>query len=657
MISRVFDRVYGLPWLKVSEWVVIGFIAVVLLWRGGKGIEATWALTAVTWLAVFAYWARGGSEEERIPIWLWAASMGLALWMVVSAGFSLTKNYGLDEVLRTGALLLLFLWAARRVPQDLGDRISFLRKLLVVLLPITFLACIIGVGVYVGQPVNRFVGTFFYFRFATDYWPNAWAEYLLLVWPLLAAWVLKEKRPWQSVLSMVPLGFVFGCLLLTYSRGAILACAAQLMLWGAITWWKSAVFFPWKMFALRAGTVVVIAVGLFFGANAVRDAFHHPVQSVTDKVLFTAAEGSSSISERRQFWGQALSLANARPWTGWGPYSFRFIQPRLQEGVLATSDHPHNVVLKFAAEEGWIGAILFLVVVLGVLFKAAKCDLSDPWFAVPGLFLIGLVGVLAHNFIDYNLQFLAIAVPFWLVLGLLAGALPWKEPIHLNKKVVRSFEVLFATFLLSIAIIEFPPLVTSAIGRLAEGAGEPERALSWYAASSHERFSRDLHLSRTKILYELERYPEAQKALDDYFRQNAEDARAWRRQGDLARASHDLPRALGAYENAFMLAPFNEVGITASLLQTLSELKMTDDIAQRKDEFLAIFRTFADAIDRNVHYIDLSGNVEDLVRLSTLLADLYPLDAPQISVLAAKADHRAKLERKIFSEQPKGYLW
>ncbi|MDD5026298.1 MAG: hypothetical protein PHH13_02870, partial [Candidatus Peribacteraceae bacterium] len=263
MFSRVLGRVYGLPWLKVSEWIVVVFAAVMLLWRGGKGIEATWALTAVVWLAVFVYWARGGDEEERVPVWLWAASMGLALWMVVSYAFSLTKNYGLDEVLRTGALLLLFLWAMRRVPQDPGDRTAFLHKLLTVLLPITFLACIIGVGVYVGQPVNRFVGTFFYFRFATDYWPNAWAEYLLLAWPLLTVWVLTEKRRWYSVLSMVPLGFVFGCLLLTYSRGAILACVAQLMLWGAITWWKSAAFFPWKMFVLRAGTVIVIAVGLF----------------------------------------------------------------------------------------------------------------------------------------------------------------------------------------------------------------------------------------------------------------------------------------------------------------------------------------------------------------------------------------------------------
>jgi O-antigen ligase len=48
-----------------------------------------------------------------------------------------------------------------------------------------------------------------------------------------------------------------------------------------------------------------------------------------------------------------------RPMIGFGPGTFRFVQPQLQHEVLATSDHPHNVFLKLAMERGWPAATFF----------------------------------------------------------------------------------------------------------------------------------------------------------------------------------------------------------------------------------------------------------------------------------------------------------
>jgi hypothetical protein len=166
----------------------------------------------------------------------------------------------------------------------------------------------------------------------------------------------------------------------------------------------------------------------FFTVNTLRSQFY-PVQSVTEKITFTADEGGSSVSERRDFWNQAWLLSRERPLFGWGPYSFRFVQPRLQTEVLATSDHPHNVFLKLAMERGLPAAILFAIVIICIVFHAVKSvQFSLPAVALAEAgslsiqtvsVLIAVLGVLAHNLIDFNLQFVGIALPFWLLLSML----------------------------------------------------------------------------------------------------------------------------------------------------------------------------------------------------------------------------------------------
>ncbi len=484
------------PLHRILETLLLCVLAFAFLWRGGKGIEATWLLAAIGSLLVVAtLWnERRMTDGKDVPPELWSAVVLFLLWTIISYVLSLTQNYGLDEVLRDGTLFLLFLWIMRRNATNGAS--TFAERLIQLLVILTIVGCVIGVFVYVLQPVTRFVGTFFYFRFATDYWPNAWAEMLLMTWPLVYRWSQIAKTPRSRIARDLVLGFVIGCLLLTFSRGGFLVFAIQCVLLAALQWISVGKKFEVKSTLRSFMLVAVLALVTFLSCNAVRGQFHE-VESVARKATFTADEGTSSLTERWGFFKQSLTLTAMRPLFGWGPYSFRFVQPRLEESVLATSDHPHNVFLKLAMERGIVAALCLLFIILYALRSAWK----SAWRTKPIIIavIVSVVGVLIHNLIDYNLQFVGIVLPFMLLLGVLAY--PSLCPVPLTmRRVMRWTEGVIACAILIVVILEGRTLVLSSLGRHAEAGKNTQVALSWYAQAEGELYSRDLELSRVSLL-------------------------------------------------------------------------------------------------------------------------------------------------------------
>src|SRR3989338_9849064 len=96
---------------------ILAFMAFVVLWKGGKSIDATWLYVGVCGIAILLQWARR-EGSQRVHLWLWMALWAFVVLSVLSLAFSSTRNYGLDEVLRDAASVLLFLWVARRTSAD-----------------------------------------------------------------------------------------------------------------------------------------------------------------------------------------------------------------------------------------------------------------------------------------------------------------------------------------------------------------------------------------------------------------------------------------------------------------------------------------------------------------------------------------------------------
>lgn len=680
---------------RIAEYILLIFVVVAVLWRGGKSVDATWLLGMVALAVLFAgVWYPvlrmvGFPKDTRtqpmtVPFGLWGTLLFFLAWSVFSYATSSTRTYGLDEVLRDAACILLFLWIVRRAGNAKSS--VLLEGFLWVITASGTVATLFGLAVYVFQPVNRFTGTFLDWRFHTDYWPNAWAEFVLLAWPMAALLASRQTSPFLRRLCTFSVGLLLGSLILSYSRGGFIAFSGQVVLglvfWGALLLRDvrigNVAAKRWKQLFLQAGTALAVAAVVFGAANLLRGQ-RYEVQSVGDKIVFQAAEGTSSIDERAQFFGQALALSLERPLFGFGPYSFRFAQPHFMQHVYATSDHPHNVFLKYAAERGWpaaIAFIVFLAYVIGLSIRHLFLDRKNDWSvgadASTIVLLVAVLGVLAHNLIDYNLQFVGIALPLWIALALLSTHLAQKRPVSRASfshwRIARSLsriETGAITLLLVVVLWEGVFLVVSSLGRHAEANGDTRVALTWYERARPEWFSRDLFLARARLLESQGLLDEADAVLEDSLTENSVDARAWRVRAELAQRRGKDDLAFSYAVHAYQLGRYTDIGIlrvlieTGVVAETLSDIppERKPNLRSRKEEFDGLFRAYAEAIEHNTHFIALSENVAELQTVAGQMSRLFPTDAERYLDIAADALAHADIEKAKSAAKPVGLLW
>jgi O-antigen ligase len=605
---------------------------------------------------------------------LWVIGLLFVFWNIESFILSETRNYGFDEIIRSTSYVFLFFWAARLRIHKEGS--LFEKRFPQVVTAAAALAAIIGTAIYTLQPVNRFVGTFVDARFDTDYWPNAWAEFTLFAWPLALLLALQQGKRKTSWMHYILLGLIFASLALSYSRGAVLAFVGQIImmivLFGSVIV-RDIRYRRILRTSISSGVlalslvIATIAIG-FTSANALRS-LTYDVQSVSEKVTFTAAEGTSSISERAQFWEQAKLFTLQRPIFGWGPYSFRFVQPMLMKGVLATSDHAHNILLKYAMERG-IASAVFFVGLFGSVFAYAifsflhsrKAYLPESDASIV-LLITALTGVMLHNLIDFNLQFVGIGVPCMISLGLLVHPVTHTHHQTLSfhawklRKSLQRMDTLIACVLLITVCYEGIFLATSSLGRHALAAGDDRAALAWFQRSHASIFTRDLYLSEAQIQMRLGDLEDAESSLDTYGELNAVDLRVWKLRGELHLRQDKAQEAVLALEEAYTRGKYTDLSILELFLIAQRKAGETEELYARKLEFDALFSEYATAIEQNIHFIDLSQNVEALQAVSRQLSELFPNDAERYKIITRKAVSHAKEERDRYDARPPGMLW
>ncbi len=558
---------------------------------------------------------REGAFWEKLFLFLFIAAL------IASFVFSQTRNLGFSEVLAYSSILPLYYFFAHK-------KNCWSEKFLQIIVIGTVGAVVLGYVMYFFKSEPRFIGPFFNTLYHAHVWPNAFALFLLMSWPVLLLF-FEKKGKWASAILV---GFVLSGLLLTYSRGAMIVLGGQ-----------AALLFVYFLKRLDLKTVFLIllatifACGLFFEANYFRS-FSHDVVDLEERATFDNSEGLTSKQERIDFWRGAIELANEKPLFGWGPFSFRQAYNPIQKTFLGNADHPHNIFLKIAAENGLIalGAFLaFLITVFATVLRRFPKLAKKKKDAV---FILGvaIAGGFAHNLIDYNLNFAANLLLLFILIIFVRSLV-----IGRKVKVKKAFiGAVFAVLIGLISLYEGGLLVL-------------DQMVYDKSFLNNSFYPRNYYIYWTDYALAYDNFDGGLKLLDKQIKLNPLDAQAWYLKGaihcDEDYEGHDLALCRQNFKKALELNPMNEFEYYRAYVRALIEIGATDEILDISTEIHELLEMYFGYVKNNVHFTAYTSNVEAAAELTDLIFPYLPID--KTSDLLEKKERMLEIADRLRSEK------
>lgn len=252
--------------------------------------------------------------------------------------------------------------------------------------------------------------------------PNILAGYLNEAICFVFAFLMAGKERLARFLLGISLLALVGCLLMTYARGAFLAIAAVIGLYG--------IFRDWRVLFACVG---VGAASLFF----------EPLLAERLISAFTAADTSSEM--RLALWESTVAMIFDHPvmGIGWGAYWMVYPQYDFYINDPAVKIvHAHNMYLHFAAEIGVFGAMAYFWTFFGTLRMALQKRAGTAFLQT---FRIGaglaLLSVALGGLTDDVVFNIPTSILLWMLLALTAASVSIEvgtdRTIGLKEKAVR----------------------------------------------------------------------------------------------------------------------------------------------------------------------------------------------------------------------------
>lgn len=268
----------------------------------------------------------------------------------------------------------------------------------------------VGLGVATGTFVNRnhlagylemclAIGTGLLIAQLGDATTMTWRQWLRS----LLDWILSEKMRLRLYLVMMVIALV-----LTHSRMGNTAFFLSLLIAGIMGLALSRRA-PRSTIILLASLVIIdmLIIGAWFGIDKV-------AQRLEQTSLMTEVRDEVDISII-PYWQDYL-------WTGSGLNSFYTVFPHYREQYpLGFFDHAHNDYLEFGAETGIIGLFLLgssVMLTLIVALLAQYCRHDPLYRGIAFGTVMGIIALLIHSSVDFNLQIPANAATFMVLLAL-----------------------------------------------------------------------------------------------------------------------------------------------------------------------------------------------------------------------------------------------
>jgi putative inorganic carbon (hco3(-)) transporter len=220
--------------------------------------------------------------------------------------------------------------------------------------------------------------------------PNIFGRYLALVMLLLTAVVLYDRRTRVQVGAIVTLAVLWGCLVFTLSRSSLVALAVGLAVLAAFRWRTRPVLYLAATVAV-AGAIVLAIGPSTFGLN---------------EGLNNASDGRVNlISGGAKLFGDRWVL-------GWGSGSFspEYSSHFAQEA--ASVSDSHNIPVTIGAEQGVVGELLYIALVVTALLLLFRGARGDPFrVAIAAAFLALVVHTMFYaDFLEDPVTWTLLAV-------------------------------------------------------------------------------------------------------------------------------------------------------------------------------------------------------------------------------------------------------
>ncbi|MCX5797438.1 MAG: tetratricopeptide repeat protein [Elusimicrobia bacterium] len=269
-----------------------------------------------------------------------------------------------------------------------------------------------------GNGIDPFIwrGAFGDRIFSTYGNPNFFADFLVIVFPILLTQYLKTRR-----FSLIPLmAMLVVDLLMTGTKGAWLGFALVIFLFGVVAF----IYFPAVVAPIRKAVLSCVVVGILV-------LFGYVARDLRARVV--------SVNFRLFTWESTWEMIMTHPWIGTGVGSFPPIYPAFRRPAIfhiegkhnTETDHSEDEYLEELFDNGILGFGIFIWLILSTLvvgfrslgqlstFFSTKDGRAPPRAYDLVGYMIAFMGMLGHNCFDVSLRFVSSGV----YLGLLSGTI------------------------------------------------------------------------------------------------------------------------------------------------------------------------------------------------------------------------------------------
>ena len=355
--------------------------------EGGRDPQAlTLSLTAFLVLTAILVLARLGQQVAGfLPL----------LLVVLAAGVSSLTSVRPDSSLRELLLWVGYVSLFAVTASTLNTWIAA-RRFVDALVLIAGWVCLIALYLFWGanDPGMRWYATF--------YWPNPFAAFLLLVIPVELSRVVHAAK-WHDVLAhsamLILLGVPF---VLTYSRGAWLTLAATVPVLALLARTKARSLALARLLIVGVG---VLAAAIFMTKGAALDT---SPQAVLGRALSVANASDNSAQGRLNFWRSGLAIFWDHPLLGTGPGTYAYVHAKYQQDVRHYARDAHSLYVQTAAEMGVVGLVAvggLLGSLLALCIRTLRRSRDTPEYSVIVGACLGLWAFLLHSALDMNWSF------------------------------------------------------------------------------------------------------------------------------------------------------------------------------------------------------------------------------------------------------------